>query len=84
MMSSRIATAALRATATRATARIPAAVIARTHFHSSAKVQNSTGPRIHEAADPSIKTTVTAMHEYGKYLTSVMPKFIQQFSVYKD
>src|SRR5690349_5912616 len=44
----------------------------------------ATGPRIHEGADPSIKTTVTAMHDYGKYLTSVLPKFIQQFSVYKD
>ncbi|KAF9335635.1 putative NADH-ubiquinone oxidoreductase 30.4 kDa subunit, mitochondrial [Podila minutissima] len=86
MFASRLATAALRTTAARAVSvRAPAAMMARSHFHSSAKTHNAaTGPRIHEGADPSIKTTVTAMHEYGKYLTSVMPKFIQQFSVYKD
>ncbi|KAG0037077.1 putative NADH-ubiquinone oxidoreductase 30.4 kDa subunit, mitochondrial [Podila clonocystis] len=85
MLASRLATAALRTTAARAVSiRAPAAMLARSHFHSSAKTHNATGPLIHEGADPSIKTTVTQMHDYGQYLTSVLPKFIQQFSVYKD
>ncbi|KAI9315727.1 hypothetical protein BX666DRAFT_345420 [Dichotomocladium elegans] len=37
-----------------------------------------------EKADPSYKSGNDALHEYGKYLISAMPKFIQQFSVYKD
>ncbi|KFH65072.1 NADH dehydrogenase (ubiquinone) Fe-S protein 3 [Podila verticillata NRRL 6337] len=86
MLASRLASAALRTTAARAVSiKAPAVMMARSHFHSSTKTHNSaTGPRIHGGADPSIKTTVTQMHEYGQYLTSVMPKFIQQFSVYKD
>ncbi|KAG0371641.1 putative NADH-ubiquinone oxidoreductase 30.4 kDa subunit, mitochondrial [Mortierella sp. AD032] len=86
MMTSRIASAALRVASTRAIpARIPALSMARSSFHSSAIARNApAGPRIHELANPNIKTTVTAMHEYGKYLTSVLPKYIQQFSVYKD
>ncbi|KAI8334511.1 hypothetical protein EDC96DRAFT_525319 [Choanephora cucurbitarum] len=36
------------------------------------------------SADPNFKSGNDDLHEYGKYLMSVMPKFIQQFSVYKD
>ncbi|KAG2225342.1 hypothetical protein INT45_005586 [Circinella minor] len=35
-------------------------------------------------ADPNYKSGNDQLHEYGKYLISAMPKFIQQFSVYKD
>ncbi|CDH60074.1 nadh-ubiquinone oxidoreductase 304 kda subunitprecursor [Lichtheimia corymbifera JMRC:FSU:9682] len=35
-------------------------------------------------ADPSYKSGNDALHEYGQYLISAMPKYIQQFSVYKD
>ncbi|KAG0245682.1 hypothetical protein B0O80DRAFT_439221 [Mortierella sp. GBAus27b] len=84
MMASRIAST-LRASSARAiSARVPAAVVARSSFHSSSAAYNIPKPRIHELADPNVKTTVTPLHEYGKYLTSVLPKFIQQFSVYKD
>lgn len=36
------------------------------------------------SADPEFKSGNDELHEYGKYLTSVLPKFIQQYSVYKD
>lgn len=29
-------------------------------------------------------TQVTPLHEYGQYITTCLPKYIQQFSVYKD
>ncbi|KAI8146685.1 hypothetical protein BJV82DRAFT_665643 [Fennellomyces sp. T-0311] len=35
-------------------------------------------------ADPNLKSGNDALHEYGKYLISALPKYIQQFSVYKD
>lgn len=35
-------------------------------------------------ADPNFKSGNDALHEYGKFLISAMPKYIQQFSVYKD
>ncbi|CDS07066.1 hypothetical protein LRAMOSA09589 [Lichtheimia ramosa] len=35
-------------------------------------------------ADPNYKSGNDALHEYGQYLISAMPKYIQQFSVYKD
>lgn len=34
-------------------------------------------------ADAS-KSINTPMHQYGQYLTTCLPKYIQQFSVYKD
>ncbi|KAG0168608.1 putative NADH-ubiquinone oxidoreductase 30.4 kDa subunit, mitochondrial [Apophysomyces sp. BC1015] len=37
-----------------------------------------------ERADPNLKSGNDSLHEYGQYLTSAMPKYIQQFSVYKD
>ncbi|KAG1450697.1 hypothetical protein G6F56_008271 [Rhizopus delemar] len=36
------------------------------------------------SADPNFKSGNDHIHEYGQYLMSVMPKFIQQFSVSKD
>lgn len=36
------------------------------------------------SADPNFKSGNDALHEYGQYLMSTLPKFIQQFSVYKD
>ncbi|CEJ04324.1 Putative NADH-ubiquinone oxidoreductase 30.4 kDa subunit, mitochondrial [Rhizopus microsporus] len=36
------------------------------------------------SADPNFKSGNDQLHEYGQYLMSVMPKFIQQFSVSKD
>ncbi|KAI7905339.1 uncharacterized protein BX663DRAFT_530067 [Cokeromyces recurvatus] len=36
------------------------------------------------SADPNFKSGNDVFHEYGQYLMSVLPKFIQQFSVYKD
>ncbi|KAI8981023.1 hypothetical protein BDB01DRAFT_795055 [Pilobolus umbonatus] len=36
------------------------------------------------SADPSFKSGNDDLHEYGQYLMSVLPKFIQQYSVYKD
>ncbi|KAI8388545.1 uncharacterized protein BYT42DRAFT_560448 [Radiomyces spectabilis] len=36
------------------------------------------------SADPNYKSGNDSLHEYGKFLTSMLPKYIQQFSVYKD
>ncbi|GAA5798788.1 hypothetical protein EDC94DRAFT_619227 [Helicostylum pulchrum] len=36
------------------------------------------------SADPNFKSGNDAFHEYGRYLMNTLPKFIQQFSVYKD
>lgn len=36
------------------------------------------------SADPNFKSGNDDLHEYGQYLMSTLPKFIQQFSVYKD
>lgn len=36
------------------------------------------------AADPNFKSGNDGLHEYGKFLISALPKYIQQFSVYKD
>jgi NADH dehydrogenase (ubiquinone) Fe-S protein 3 len=36
------------------------------------------------SADPEFKSGNDELHQYGQYLTSVLPKFIQQYSVYKD
>ncbi|KAI8098253.1 uncharacterized protein B0P05DRAFT_4569 [Gilbertella persicaria] len=36
------------------------------------------------SADPNFKSGNDDFHNYGKYLMSVLPKFIQQYSVYKD
>ncbi|KAL1919777.1 uncharacterized protein VTP21DRAFT_1708 [Calcarisporiella thermophila] len=35
-------------------------------------------------ADPSFKSGNDKLHEYGQYITTCLPKFIQQFSVWKD
>ncbi|KAL0091744.1 hypothetical protein J3Q64DRAFT_1725126 [Phycomyces blakesleeanus] len=35
-------------------------------------------------ADPNYKSGNDALHEYGQYITSALPKYVQQFSVYKD
>lgn len=36
------------------------------------------------SADPSYKSGNEQLHEYGKFIMSAMPKYVQQFSVYKD
>jgi NADH dehydrogenase (ubiquinone) Fe-S protein 3 len=36
------------------------------------------------SADPSFKSGNDSLHDYGKFLISALPKYIQQFSVYKD
>ncbi|KAI8882775.1 hypothetical protein K501DRAFT_295059 [Backusella circina FSU 941] len=36
------------------------------------------------SVDPEFKSGNDELHHYGQYLTSVLPKFIQQYSVYKD
>ncbi|OZJ03351.1 putative NADH-ubiquinone oxidoreductase 30.4 kDa subunit, mitochondrial [Bifiguratus adelaidae] len=36
------------------------------------------------SADRSFKSGNDALHNYGKFLISCLPKYIQQFSVYKD
>ncbi|KAI7869286.1 NADH or F420H2 dehydrogenase [Spinellus fusiger] len=36
------------------------------------------------AADPNYKSGNDPVHDYGSYLISALPKYIQQFSVYKD
>ncbi|CAO3641740.1 unnamed protein product [Cunninghamella echinulata] len=36
------------------------------------------------SADPTFKSGNDELHTYGQYLMSALPKFIQQFSVYKD
>lgn len=38
----------------------------------------------HNLADPNYKSSNDSVHEYGKFLISVLPKYVQQFSVYKD
>ncbi|OMH86248.1 NADH-ubiquinone oxidoreductase [Zancudomyces culisetae] len=40
-------------------------------------------PEIAKRADPALKDE-TRLYDYGKYLMSVMPKHIQQFTVWKD
>lgn len=36
------------------------------------------------SADPASKSGNDQLHEYGKFIISALPKYIQQFSVYKD
>ncbi|CAO3649821.1 unnamed protein product [Mucor hiemalis] len=36
------------------------------------------------SADPQFKSGNDDLHVYGQYLMSTLPKFIQQFSVYKN
>ncbi|KAJ1675056.1 putative NADH-ubiquinone oxidoreductase 30.4 kDa subunit, mitochondrial, partial [Spiromyces aspiralis] len=36
------------------------------------------------AADPNQRNDDKTLYEFGKYLASVLPKFIQQYSVWKD
>ncbi|CAO3609644.1 unnamed protein product [Mucor fragilis] len=50
----------------------------------SVKLQASEKSYNQVSADPNFKSGNDDLHEYGKYLMSVLPKFIQQFSVYKD
>jgi len=35
-------------------------------------------------ADATAKSSNESLHEYGKYLLAMLPKYIQQYSVYKD
>ncbi|KAK9722179.1 putative NADH-ubiquinone oxidoreductase 30.4 kDa subunit, mitochondrial [Basidiobolus ranarum] len=52
-------------------------------FHSISFVQEEE-KKVTNPVDPNFKSDNAAVHEYGKYLMSVLPKYIQQFSVYKD
>ncbi|KAJ2340826.1 hypothetical protein GGF43_006315, partial [Coemansia sp. RSA 2618] len=35
-------------------------------------------------ADPARRETEPALYEFGKYVSSVLPKYVQQYSVWKD
>ncbi|KAK2809535.1 NADH-ubiquinone oxidoreductase 30.4 kDa subunit, mitochondrial [Emmonsiellopsis sp. PD_5] len=67
-------------------------------LHESKVVSNTPTPNMREAARPSIGPLTRApvnpadkyadkaagLHKYGQYLISCLPKYIQQFSVWKD
>ncbi|KAI9000255.1 hypothetical protein BC832DRAFT_147655 [Gaertneriomyces semiglobifer] len=56
------------------------------HFTRSAtpSASFSTTLRKGQAATASEKSESNQLHEYGRFITSSLPKYIQQFSVYKD
>ncbi|PVU88378.1 hypothetical protein BB559_005593 [Furculomyces boomerangus] len=51
-------------------------------FHTSSFFK--TNPEVAKNADPKLKDSDKTLYEFGKYLTSLMPKYIQQYSVWKD
>jgi len=56
-------------------------------LHSAPRRQASTSPFVEPVGvDPTDKfATITGpLHDYGSYLLQCLPKFVQQFSVYKD
>ncbi|CAM0135650.1 putative NADH-ubiquinone oxidoreductase 30.4 kDa subunit, mitochondrial [Umbelopsis sp. WA50703] len=56
------------------------AVLSRQAFSTSGARKLEVTP----SADPNFKSGNDQLHEYGKFIMSTMPKFVQQFSVYKD
>ena len=84
----------LRASAVRPTVRaIPAAAVAVRGIRSSAPAFRPDAPKTSippfeepVGFNPASRTEElsTPLHEYGQYLTTCLPKFVQQFSVYKD
>lgn len=57
---------------------------ARAFTSASAKFQAAESDLNKVSADPQFKSGNDDLHEYGQYLMSTLPKFIQQFSVYKN
>ncbi|PVU94838.1 hypothetical protein BB560_005911 [Smittium megazygosporum] len=51
-------------------------------FHCTPKFH--TEAEVAKRADPNLVDSDKTLYEFGKYLMSMMPKFIQQFSVWKD
>lgn len=84
----------LRTSAIRPSIRsLPAAALAVRGIRSSAPVFRPDAPKTSippfeepVGFNPASRTQElsTPLHEYGQYLTTCLPKFVQQFSVYKD
>ncbi|RUP44050.1 hypothetical protein BC936DRAFT_150020 [Jimgerdemannia flammicorona] len=90
-----MATRLLSTTALRCLSRQPTALVAAVKpvvrapatlvkFFSSTSIAKQASEHSPNLADPNYKSGNDSLHEYGKFLVSVLPKYVQQFSVYKD
>ncbi|ORX66678.1 or F420H2 dehydrogenase [Basidiobolus meristosporus CBS 931.73] len=64
--------------------RVTRSILPRASGFHSISFLNEEDKKVSNPADPNFKSDNASVHEYGKYLMSVLPKYIQQFSVYKD
>jgi len=86
MSATAAARAALRVSALR---RLPAMAPRASRTIHSSQVQQASSPPFTEPTSPNPAltrhaATTESLHHYGSYLMQCMPKFIQQFSVWKD
>ncbi|KAJ2856322.1 putative NADH-ubiquinone oxidoreductase 30.4 kDa subunit, mitochondrial [Coemansia erecta] len=53
-------------------------------IHTTREIRDEDFEKAKFEADPALRETDTTLYEFGKYIASVMPKFVQQYSVWKD
>ncbi|KAJ2387256.1 putative NADH-ubiquinone oxidoreductase 30.4 kDa subunit, mitochondrial [Coemansia sp. RSA 2603] len=53
-------------------------------IHTTRSVKDEDFERSIYDANPALRESNTTLYDFGKYISSVLPKFVQQYSVWKD